>query len=147
MSDRIEQIVELAAPPTRVWQVLTDHREFGAWFRVRLDGPFQVGSVATGQITHPGYEHLSWRALIERMDSEQVFAFSWEPAGDAMNELGHHVSTLVEFTLIPSGPGTRLLISESGFDALPEALRDEAYRRNASGWEQQAQNILAHVDG
>ena len=39
MSDRIEKTVELAAPVSRVWRALTDHREFGTWFRVRLEGP------------------------------------------------------------------------------------------------------------
>ena len=39
MTDRIEKTIELKAPVSRVWRALTDHREFGAWFRVRLEGP------------------------------------------------------------------------------------------------------------
>ena len=56
--DRIEKIVELAAPVSRVWRAITDHNEFGEWFRVRLDGPFQIGEATTGNITYPGYEHI-----------------------------------------------------------------------------------------
>ena len=37
-TDRIEKTIELNAPVSRVWRALTDHREFGAWFRVKLDG-------------------------------------------------------------------------------------------------------------
>ena len=40
--DRIEKVVDLAAPVSRVWRALTDHEEFGQWFRVRLDGPFKL---------------------------------------------------------------------------------------------------------
>ena len=40
MSDRIEKSIELNAPIERVWHALTDHNEFGEWFRVKLDGPF-----------------------------------------------------------------------------------------------------------
>jgi uncharacterized protein YndB with AHSA1/START domain len=58
MSDRIEKTIELKAPVSRVWRALTDHREFGTWFRVRLDGPFVPGQVSRGQITYPGYEHV-----------------------------------------------------------------------------------------
>ncbi|MBT6482786.1 MAG: vanillate O-demethylase oxidoreductase VanB, partial [Gammaproteobacteria bacterium] len=34
MEDKIEKNVDLNAPIERVWQALTDHREFGEWFRV-----------------------------------------------------------------------------------------------------------------
>jgi len=37
MSDSIEKRIELTAPVSRVWRALTDHREFGEWFRVKLD--------------------------------------------------------------------------------------------------------------
>src|SRR5205823_12419288 len=58
MSDRIEKRIELKAPLSRVWRALTDYREFGEWFRVKLDGPFVLGEVSRGQMTHPGYEHV-----------------------------------------------------------------------------------------
>ena len=58
MSDRIEKRVELKAPVARVWRALTDHREFGQWFRVNLAGPFVPGQVSRGKMTHPGYEHV-----------------------------------------------------------------------------------------
>jgi len=45
MSDRIEKAIELKAPVSRVWRALTDHREFGAWFRAELEGPFVAGQV------------------------------------------------------------------------------------------------------
>jgi uncharacterized protein YndB with AHSA1/START domain len=58
MNDRIEQTVELKAPVSRVWRALTDHREFGTWFRVKLEGPFEPGQVSRRQIAYLGYEHL-----------------------------------------------------------------------------------------
>src|SRR5215467_4584856 len=53
MNDRIEKRVELKAPISRVWRAVTDHREFGEWFRVKLDGPFVPGQGSRGQITYP----------------------------------------------------------------------------------------------
>jgi uncharacterized protein YndB with AHSA1/START domain len=52
--DRIEKSIELKAPVSRVWRAITDSREFGEWFHVKLDAPFEVGEEAHGQITHPG---------------------------------------------------------------------------------------------
>ena len=48
MEDRIEKSIEINAPVARVWRALTDHREFGEWFRVELTGAFIVGEVARG---------------------------------------------------------------------------------------------------
>ena len=54
MLDRIEKSIELNAPIERVWHALTNHEEFGAWFKVRIDRPFAFG----GQVDRTNY--LSW---------------------------------------------------------------------------------------
>jgi uncharacterized protein YndB with AHSA1/START domain len=79
MSNSIEKKIEIKAPISRVWRVLTDHREFGEWFRVKLDGPFVPGQVSRGQITYPGYEHLKWEATVQKMEPERLFSFTWHP--------------------------------------------------------------------
>ncbi len=147
MSDRIERIVDLKASPARVWRALTDHAEFGTWFRVRLDGPFAPGAVSRGHITYPGYEHLRWEAVVQKMEPERLFSFTWHPyAIDPQADYSAEPSTLVEFTLEQIPTGTRLRIVESGFDKLPANRRDEAFRMNDGGWSIQAENIARHVD-
>lgn len=146
MDDRIEKEIEIAAPVSRVWRALTDHREFGAWFRVDLEGPFEVGRIARGRITHPGYEHVVWQARIEAIEPEHTFAFSWRPyAIDPEVDYSGEPMTRVEFTLSPTATGTRLRLVESGFDRIPEARRAEAFRMNDKGWTQQMENIRHHV--
>lgn len=54
MEDRIEKRIELKAPLARVWRALTDYREFGEWFRVKLEAPFVPGQVSRGRILYPG---------------------------------------------------------------------------------------------
>jgi uncharacterized protein YndB with AHSA1/START domain len=79
MEDRIEKRIELNAPVARVWRALTDYREFGEWFRVKLEGPFVPGQIARGQITHPGYEHVVWQATVQKMEPQRLFSFTWRP--------------------------------------------------------------------
>lgn len=147
MSDRIEKSVELNAPIERVWRAISDHREFGAWFLVRLDQPFEPGKESTGQMTYPGYEHLPWLARVERMEPPHYFSFRWSPyGGESGKDYSADPWTLVEFRLEPNGAGTRLLVAESGFDALPVEYRDKARRLNEGGWEEQMGNIKAYVD-
>jgi uncharacterized protein YndB with AHSA1/START domain len=146
MENQIEKRVELKAPLSRVWRALTDHREFGEWFRVKLEGPFVPGQVARGRILYPGYEHVVWHATVQEMKPESVFSFTWHPyAVDPQVDYSKEQPTLVEFRLTPTAGGTLLVITESGFDHIPAHRRMEALRMNTSGWEGQAENIAKHV--
>ena len=148
MQDRIEKSIELKAPVARVWSALTDHDEFGQWFRVKLHGPFVVGQVTRGRITLEGYDHLQWEATVLAMEPDQLFSYSWCPyGGDPDVDYTDEPQTVVEFRLEPISDGTRLVISESGFDALPdEPRRIDAMRKNSQGWAGQVNNIAAHVE-
>lgn len=146
MNDRIEKQIELKAPISKVWRALTDHREFGEWFRVKLEGPFVPGQVSRGQITYPGYEHLKWEATVQKMEPEKLFSFTWHPyAVDPKTDYSNEPPTLVEFTLQKTANGTLLTVTESGFDKIPSGRRLEAFRMNDGGWAEQMKNIEKHV--
>jgi uncharacterized protein YndB with AHSA1/START domain len=146
MSDRIEKCIELKAPVSRVWRALTDYREFGQWFRVNLGGPFVPGEVSRGRITYPGYEYLKWEVVVQRMEPEKLFSFTWHPyAVDPNADYSKEAPTLVEFRLEALSGGTRLVLTESGFDRIPIGRRLEAFRMNDGGWTQQLKNIENHV--
>lgn len=142
----IEKRIELKAPVARVWRALTDYREFGAWFRVRIDGPFVPGEVSRGNITYPGYEHYKWEAVVKAMEPERLFSFTWHPyALDQARDYSLETPTLVEFRLEPTANGTLLTVTESGFDKIPADRRAEAFRMNDGGWAQQVVNIERYV--
>ena len=146
MQDRIEKRIELKAPVSRVWRALTDHREFGEWFHVKLEGPCVPGQVSRGQMTYPGYEHHKWEVVVQKMEPERLFSFTWHPAAiDPKTDYSQEVPTLVEFRLEETPGGTLLTLTESGFDKVPAARRLEAFRMNESGWTRQLQNIASHV--
>jgi len=145
-TDSIHKRIELKAPVAKVWRALTDHREFGQWFRVNLEGPFVVGRTTRGNITYPGYEHVKMEVVVEKMEPERLFSYRWHPyAIEPDVDYSKEPTTLVEFRLEPSGSGTLLTVTESGFDALPPSRRDEAFRMNEGGWAEQITNIARHV--
>jgi uncharacterized protein YndB with AHSA1/START domain len=146
MADRIEKQIELQAPLARVWRALTDYREFGEWFRVKLEAPFVVGEISRGHITWPGYEHLQWEAVVKAIEPERLFSFTWHPyAVDPKMDYSKEPQTLVEFRLETTAKGTLLTVTESGFDQIPASRRAEAFMRNDGGWAQQMENIERHV--
>lgn len=146
MNDRIEKRIELKASVSRVWRALTDYREFGEWFRVKLDDPFVPGQVSRGHITYPGYEHLKWEAVVQTMEPERLFSFTWHPcAVDPKVDYSTETPTLVEFKLEKTATGTLLLLTESGFDKIPPDRRLKAFRMNDGGWTEQMKNIERYV--
>jgi uncharacterized protein YndB with AHSA1/START domain len=145
-TDRIEKTILLRAPRSRVWHALTDPQEFGAWFRVKLEGAFGEGATVRGRITHPGYEHVTMEMLIVRMDPERLFSYRWHPYAVSPDvDYSAEPTTLVEFRLEEVTGGTRLTVVESGFDRLPSERRAEAFRMNEGGWSEQMLNIERHV--
>lgn len=146
-SDFIRKQIELRAPVSRVWRALTDFQEFGKWFRVNLESPFVPGQLTRGQITYPGYEHVTMEVVVQALEPETYFAFRWHPyAVDPGVDYSQEEPTLVEFKLEPTSEGTLLTIVESGFDAIPAIRRDEAFRMNEGGWAGQIKNIEKYVN-
>src|SRR5438477_9609348 len=98
-TDRIEREILLKAPRSRVWRALSDAGEFGDWFGVALKGKtFEPSRRVSGQITYPGYEHLTWEVVIERMEPERFLSFRWHPyAIDPSIDYSQEPMTLVEF--------------------------------------------------
>ena len=146
MNDCVEKRIELNAPVSRVWRALTDYREFGTWFGVALDGPFVPGQTSRGQIARPGCRQGKWEAVVQEMEAERLFSFTWHPyASDPTSDYSMETPTLVEFRLEETAFGTLLLLTESGFNSLPAHRRLEAFRMNDGGWAAQMKNIQSYV--
>jgi uncharacterized protein YndB with AHSA1/START domain len=146
-TDRIERQIRIKAPRAKVWRALADAESFGAWFGVSLKGKrFVAGEPCEGPITYPGYEHLVWNVVVERVEPERLLSFRWHPyAVDPQVDYSQEPTTLVTFELEEIPEGTLLRLVESGFDRIPAHRRPEAFRMNSGGWDMQMQNIDAYV--
>jgi uncharacterized protein YndB with AHSA1/START domain len=146
-TDRIERKIVLKATRPRVWRALTNIDEFNNWFGVRLKGKrFAAGERFIGNVTYPGYEHLTMEVTIQQCEPDKVLSWRWHPhAVDPQMDYSSEPTTLVEFRLEDAVGGTLLTLVESGFDRIPPERRLSAFRGNSGGWEIQMQNIEKHV--
>lgn len=141
-TDRIEKVVTLDAPRSRVWRALADYKQFNQWFGVALTTPFTPDAAVSGPMTHPKYAHLTLTIWIESVEPERFLSFRWHPyAIEEDVDFSAEPTTVVSFTLEEAGAGTRLTIVESGFDAIPESRRAKAFSMNDRGWTAQVENI------
>jgi uncharacterized protein YndB with AHSA1/START domain len=143
-TDQIQKTIVLNAPRSKVWRALTDSRRFGEWFQARVDGPFKPGQRASGAVTYKGYEHLRFEVTIEQMEPERLFSWRWQPGGDPDIDPAEP-TTLVVFELEEVAEGTRLTVTESGFDRIPVAWRAKAFRENDEGWSGQLESLRKYI--
>jgi uncharacterized protein YndB with AHSA1/START domain len=143
-TDRIQKTVVLRAPRSKVWRALTDSAQFGQWFGTNIEGQFTPGGRSRGPITIPKYEHLTFEVDVEQMEPERLFSWRWQPGGDPKSDPAEPM-TLVVFELEEVPEGTRLTVTETGFDQIPAARRDKAYRGNDAGWTGQVENLRKYL--
>ena len=92
--------------------------------------PFQPGRVSRGQITYPGYEHVTWEVTVQTMELERLFSFTWHPyAVDPAIDYSQEPTTLVEFRLEACATGSLLIVIPN--PVLPPSPRSAASRHTA----------------
>ena len=145
-TDRIEKQIVLRAPRSRVWRALTDSQEFGSWFGVKFDGAFAPGTFLRGVIVPTSvdaavaaaqrpYAGRPFEITVDRIEPETLFSFRWHPfAIERGVDYSHEPTTLVVFALDDAATGTRLTVTETGFDRVPLARRAKAFTANEGGW-------------
>jgi uncharacterized protein YndB with AHSA1/START domain len=144
-TDRIEKTILLHAPLKRVWRALTDSAEFGAWFGVKFDGPFEpgrhmrgliVGTTIDPEVAEAQKKHAStpFEITVEQMQPERLFSFRWHPYAVESGDYSSEPTTLVSFALEEVAGGVMLTVSESGFDQIPLERRAKAFQANEQGW-------------
>ena len=133
----------VAAPIGRVWEAIADAHEFATWFGGTLDGPFEIGREVTGR---EEAEDIPIRMRIVAMEPPDRLVFDW-PAFHERRMLDHLPWTRVEFRLTEVPEGTRVEVTETGFDRLPPEVRATVVRQHGEGWAAQLGSLGRHLGG
>jgi len=157
-ADRIEKSTVLAAPLGRVWRAVSDAREFGSWFGVAFDGPFREGARLTGSIVpttvdaevaamQKPHEGKRFEFVVERIEPMRRIVFRWHPfAIDPAVDYSSEPATRIEIVLEETAGGTRLTLTESGFDRIPIERRAKAFEANDGGWAMQMKLVAKWLE-
>jgi uncharacterized protein YndB with AHSA1/START domain len=101
--------------------------------------------IAAAQKPHEGTRFAVW---VEQVEPLRRLSFRWHPyAVEPGRDYSNEPTTLVTFDLEEVPGGTRLVITESGFDAIPVDRRAKAFETNSEGWAGQATLVSRYVAG
>jgi uncharacterized protein YndB with AHSA1/START domain len=131
-TDVIEREILINAPVERVYEAITDPTKIISWFPDAVEGALAVGESPI--FTFEG--HGKAQLYIEAAKPHEYFAYRWVP-GARSHFVGDVLSvptTLVEFFISEEGTGTKVILKESGFDSLPDEMKQEAFKDNSGGW-------------
>lgn len=132
---RIDRAIQIQAPPDRVWRALTDARELSAWFQVTIEGSMEPGNEVWMTSVNPEHQGQRFRVWIVEMTPARRVVWQRHPGEvDPSVDYSREPRTTVTFTLEPAAGGTRLSISETGFNEISLARRAKVYGDNAQGW-------------
>jgi uncharacterized protein YndB with AHSA1/START domain len=141
----IEREIHVAAAPEIVYQVVSRPEHLREWWPDEADldpVPGGTGAISFGA----GPDKQGSPLTVVEADPPKRFSFRWVyDDGDTARQ-GN--SLLVTFDLVPSGAGTLLRFSETGFRerGWEAAVLEEAYREHAAGWEHFLPRLVAYVD-
>jgi uncharacterized protein YndB with AHSA1/START domain len=108
---------------------------------------FRVGERVNAVSTYPGHEGTAFFLVITEITPETDFAWKWAPGAKlAESEEEEDPFTTVVFELEEVAGGTRVKVTESGFEHISLTRRAKAIEGNTKGWEMQMQNLHDYAE-
>jgi uncharacterized protein YndB with AHSA1/START domain len=137
----VERSIWIAAPRERVWRALTDPAQLERWFSPGT--PWELSALEVGgrlfvQNSETGAE--MYTQVIELIDAPHRLVMRSAPEPPATAEVTAH-------TLQEEQGGTRLTVTHSGYELVPEEIRWSAMEQNAFGFGMMLENVRAYIEG
>jgi uncharacterized protein YndB with AHSA1/START domain len=135
----VERSIWIAAPRERVWQAVTEPAHLEQWYAVGC--PWEIPALeagATVKFHNTSTEILS--ASIEVVDPPCQLTLRWAPEPDG-------TLIVTSFLLANENGGTRMTVTESGYDSMPEGERHKRADETGAGYAMSIENLKAYVEG
>ncbi|MEU2281833.1 SRPBCC family protein [Streptomyces sp. NPDC013178] len=142
----IEREVRIDAKPEVVYEVISRPEHLREWWPDEAElkpVPGATGVISFGDSTSPEAKVVPLTVI--EADPPRRFSFRWVyDRGEAATPAN---SLLVTFELIPSGAGTLLRFTETGFreKGWEAAVLEEQYRQHVTGWDYFLPRLVTYV--
>lgn len=143
----IEREIHIDASPEIVYEVLSTPEHLREWWPDDADLSPLPGATGTITFGDPAAPDAKVEALtVVEADPPRRFSFRWVYDDGETAAPGN--SLLVTFDLIPSGAGTLLRFSESGYRerGWEAAVLEETYRGHVEGWDHFLPRLVGYLD-
>lgn len=134
----VERNIWIKAPRERVWKAITE--EIQQWWGG--EDRWEISTLEVGGTIKFGYGDEMMLAKIDVMDAPRQFTIQWPP-----QEQYHSILIYTTYLLAEENGGTRVTVSETGFELLPDDVRQKRYDSTLAGYETVLAGLKTHVEG
>jgi uncharacterized protein YndB with AHSA1/START domain len=135
----VERTIWINARRERVWEAITTAEQINRWWS---DDHWEIDALKVGGTVRFGYGNDQVLATIEVLEPPRQFTMKWPPVPPYSV-----ITSYTTYLLADENGGTRVTVSETGFEALPEDTRQERYDSNSRGYEKILAGLKAYVEG
>jgi uncharacterized protein YndB with AHSA1/START domain len=133
----VERSIWINAPRERVWQAITSPEALMQWY----GDYWEFSSLELGAEIKFGSPDDFMIATIQALDAPHRFVIRWPP-----QEGYHDIAMQTTYTLSEENGGTRVVVTETGFEALPDDIREHRYQQTAKGYETVLEGLKHYIE-
>lgn len=134
----VEKEIWIAAPRERVWQAITTAEQLMKWW----SDYWEIEALEPGATIKFGEPGDLMLATVKSVEPLEKFVIRW-PAQPQY----HNTEIFTIFELEEENGGVRLKVAETGFEALPEDIRQKRFESTATGYEKVLGELKKYVEG
>ncbi|HEV3173331.1 MAG TPA: SRPBCC family protein [Actinocrinis sp.] len=140
----IEREVRIEATPEVVYEVISTPQHLREWWPDEAELEPVPGGAGAFTFGESSPDHVAHLTVVDA-DPPRRFSFRWVYDEGVTAAPGN--SLLVSFDLVPSGAGTLLRMTESGFreKGWEAAVLEEQYRDHVNGWDYFLPRLVTYV--
>ncbi len=122
----VERTIWINAPRERVWQAITTAEQIRQWWG---GDHWEISTLEIGGIIKFGDPDDLMTAIIEVLNPPEQFTIQWPP------QMGYHsIAIYTTYVLEEESSGTQVTVRETGFEALPDDIRQQRFDSTSEGY-------------
>jgi uncharacterized protein YndB with AHSA1/START domain len=136
----VERSIWIASPRERVWQAITNAEQIQSWWG---GGDYwEITALQVGGTVKFGDPDDLMLASIQVLDAPHQFTILWPPQPQY-----HSIEMTTTFILEEEKGGTRVTVTETGFEALPDDLRQTRLDKTGEGYTKVLASLKSLLEG
>jgi uncharacterized protein YndB with AHSA1/START domain len=136
----VERSVLIDAPRQRVWQAITDPAQLEQWYAPGC--PWEIPSLQAGAtVKFHNTDADIQLATIEAVEPLKEFTLRWQ-----LDPAHPGITLLNSFLLEEVEGGTRVTVSQAGYESLLDGMREEQLRQDAEAYTAIAESLKGFLE-
>ncbi|HET6822539.1 MAG TPA: SRPBCC domain-containing protein [Anaerolineales bacterium] len=137
----VERSVLIDATPKRVWQAITDPAQLEQWYAPGC--PWEIPALEAGAtVKFHNTDTDIQLATIEVVEHLKELTLRWQ-----LDPAHPGITLLNSFLFEEADGGTRVTISQAGYESLPDGMGEEQLRQDANAYTAIAESLKNYLEG